>query len=92
MVGRCALLIRVRDAKVASARVQQRCLWRLDVHAAPTIDALFSKTSAAYRNSDLVLSNFDPTYGYPTSISVDPSKQVKDDEWSFGVSSFRPRR
>jgi hypothetical protein len=38
-----------------------------------------------------VVSNFDRTYGYPTEISVDPNRNVIDDEWDFGISSFTPR-
>jgi hypothetical protein len=90
MVGRCTLLVHVRNGKVASAAIQRRCPWPLDPHAAPTIDAVFSDTKAAYRRNDDVVSNFDRAYGYPTAISVDPSKHVIDDEWNFGISSFTP--
>ena len=90
MVGRCALLIHVRNGEVASAAIQRRCPWPLDPNAAPTVDAVFSDMRAAYRDNDDVVSSFDPAYGYPTAISVDPSKHVIDDEWSFGISSFAP--
>jgi hypothetical protein len=91
MVGRCTVLVHVRNGKVVSAAVQRRCPWPLNPYAAPTIDALFSTTRTAYRNNDSVVSNFDLTYGFPTDISVDPNKHVTDDEWDFGVSSFTPR-
>lgn len=91
MVGRCTLLVRVRSGKVVSAVVQRPCLWPLNPNAAPTIDALLSETTAAYRTNDVVVSNFDRRYGFPTEVSVDPKKHVMDDEWDFGVSSFTPR-
>jgi hypothetical protein len=89
MVGECALSIRVRDRKVASARLVHACGWPLDPKQAPTIDTLFARMRHAYRNNDKVYSGFDPTYGFPKYVSVDPDSGVMDDEWGMSVRAFR---
>jgi hypothetical protein len=50
---------------------------------------VFASTKSAYRHNHVV-SSFDPTYSFPVGVGVDPSRNVKDDEWEFGVVSFQP--
>lgn len=57
----------------------------------PTIDSLFVILEKAQRDSPGgVTVDFDPTYHYPTSISIDPVKNAVDDEVTYTVGSFLP--
>lgn len=57
----------------------------------PTIDSLFVILEAAQKTSpNGVKVQFDPTYHYPTKISIDPIKNAIDDEVTYTVKSFTP--
>ncbi|MEP6507202.1 MAG: DUF6174 domain-containing protein [Gemmatimonadales bacterium] len=57
----------------------------------PTIDSLFAILETAEKNSpDGVTVEFDPTYHYPTRISIDLIKNAIDDEVTYTVKSFTP--
>lgn len=57
----------------------------------PTIDSLFVILESAQKNTpNGVTVRFDPTYHYPTSISIDPIKNAVDDEITYTIKSFTP--
>ena len=54
-----------------------------------TIDRLFASLKADLGGSaDEVTVSYDPTYGYPTNISIDVIKQAVDEELSLQISDF----
>jgi hypothetical protein len=57
----------------------------------PTVDSLFSILEAAQKATPTgVTVEFDPTYHYPSKISVDPNKNTADDEITYSVLKFTP--
>jgi len=57
----------------------------------PTIDSLFVILENAQKNTpNGVTVQFDPTYHYPTKISIDPIKNAIDDEIAYTIKSFTP--
>ena len=91
MAGECRMLVRVRHSAVASAAPVQTCPWRQDTTHAPTILDVFAQTRDAYRHNAKVVATFDKRYGFPSSVRVDPSTSVIDDEHGFGITEFRVR-
>jgi len=56
-----------------------------------TIDRLFSELeSDSVREADSLTVNYDPTYGFPTEISIDFIELAADDELYLSVSAFEP--
>ncbi len=56
-----------------------------------TIDGLFGYIeSEASKKPDCLNVEFDPTFGYPTSIRIDPVFGGTDDEVEFSVTEFGP--
>ncbi|GAB5520816.1 MAG: hypothetical protein RhofKO_30670 [Rhodothermales bacterium] len=56
----------------------------------PTIDDLFTIVKDALRESaDDLDVDYDPTYGYPTSISIDYLEDAVDDEVGYTVTNVR---
>ena len=56
-----------------------------------TIDRIFSELdSDSVREADKVTVTYDPTYGYPTEISIDYIELAMDDELYISVSAFEP--
>ncbi len=56
-----------------------------------TIDRLFSELgSEAVRGADKLSVNYDPTYGFPTEITIDFIELAMDDELYLSVSAFEP--
>ncbi len=53
-----------------------------------TIDALFQYTAQRMKDAAEVTVTYDSTYGYPTTIYIDGSKQIADDELSLSVSGL----
>ena len=57
----------------------------------PTVDSLFVILENAQKNTpNAVTVQFDPTYHYPVSIAIDPSKNIADDEITYSIKSFTP--
>ena len=54
-----------------------------------TMDKLFGVVQAALdRRAQGILVTYDPTFGYPTRISIDENKVAVDDELSLTISRF----
>ncbi len=54
-----------------------------------TIEGVFDKIQAALdQNADQVTVAYDPTLGYPTSVFLDYSMQVADEEFALQISDF----
>ena len=53
-----------------------------------TIDALFALTSEALRTADEVKVQYDPSYGFPSTVQIDRIRNAADDELSLSVSNF----
>ena len=57
--------------------------------AVPTIDDLFLEVrSAINRDADRILAEYDATFGFPISVSIDFDFQTIDEEMVFFVSHF----
>ncbi|MGV3709412.1 MAG: DUF6174 domain-containing protein [Gemmatimonas sp.] len=55
----------------------------------PTIDGLFAKLDSARLAKPFILNlSFDETYGYPTLINVDQSRNAVDEEYTYVASNF----
>lgn len=60
-----------------------------DGELGPTsIDEVFDLAESGARGADQASASFDPHYGYPTGVNVDPSRGTIDDEYGLGVSNF----
>jgi len=58
----------------------------------PTVDGLFDViASANARNAAVLDASYDASLGYPTSISIDYTRNVADDEITYSVSAFHAR-
>ena len=56
-----------------------------------TVDELFDTLDQAYATgAELVEVTYDPTLGYPTHLSVDPSRTTSDDGFSYEVKPLKP--
>jgi len=56
-----------------------------------TIDRLFSELeSDSVQKADKLTVSYDPTYGYPSEISIDFIELAMDDELYLSVSAFEP--
>jgi len=56
-----------------------------------TIDRLFSKLdSDSVRDADKLTLTYDPTYGFPSEISIDFIERAMDDELYLSASAFEP--
>ncbi len=55
-----------------------------------TIEALFDYTGEALKTADEIKVQYDPTYGFPSSVQIDFIKQVMDDELGLTVANFQP--
>jgi hypothetical protein len=54
-----------------------------------TIDKVFDIVQAALdQRAQEIRVSYDPTFGYPTQIFVDPVKAIADDEFSLAISRF----
>ncbi len=55
-----------------------------------TIDDMFKAIEKGLdNNAEVVKVNYDPTYGYPTSIFIDQSTFIADEEMSFTINNFQ---
>lgn len=87
------LLIEVLDGKIVSMEYQSGkeidpSLTELFEKYA-TIDRIFTELEAGLNGAaDEVIAKYDPTYGFPTEVTIDVEKQATDDELYLTVSNF----
>ena len=63
----------------------------VDVERGETIEALFDLIAEAYeRGAESIAVDYDPEWGYPTSVGIDYSAQMADEEIAYRVSDLRP--
>jgi hypothetical protein len=55
-----------------------------------TIDKVFDYLEQETNEADEVTVEYDPTYGFPTEVSVDRIKEAVDDEMYLTLSNFEP--
>jgi len=91
-VGPNPVKLSVRDGVVSAAAPVGSFIGTMPpLSTYPTVDSLFAILDRAEKNTpDGVTVDFDPTYHYPTKISVDPIKNAVDDEVVYSVESFVP--
>ena len=87
------LVIEVRDGKVVSMEYQNgneidpSLLDLFNRYA--TIDRVFGEVKAGLNGAaDEVIVKYDPTYGFPTEVTIDVEKQATDDELYLTLSNF----
>ena len=87
------LILEVRDGKVVSMEYQNGkeidpSLTELFEKYA-TIDRIFAELEAVLNGAaDEVIAKYDPTYGFPTEVTIDVEKQATDDELYLSLSNF----
>lgn len=87
------LLIEVQDGKIVSMEYQSgkeidSSLTELFEKYA-TIDRIFTELEAGLNGAaDEVIAKYDPTYGFPTEVTIDVEKQATDDELYLTLSNF----
>jgi len=87
------LIIEVQDGKVISMEYQSgkaidpSLLELFEKYA--TIDRVFAELEADLNGAaDEVTVKYDPTYGFPTEVTIDVEKQATDDELYLTLSNF----
>jgi hypothetical protein len=56
-----------------------------------TIDRIFAElASASVQEAERLEVAYDPTYGFPTEVTIDFVEQVADDELYLSVTGFEP--
>jgi hypothetical protein len=87
------LIIEVLDGKVVSMEYQSgnkidpSLLELFEKYA--TIDRIFTELEADLNGAaDEVIVKYDPTYGFPTEVTIDVEKQATDDELYLTLSNF----
>jgi Family of unknown function (DUF6174) len=55
-----------------------------------TIEKIFDYVEGANKDADETTIEYDPTYGFPVTVSVDWIKQAVDDEMYLTLSNFEP--
>jgi len=87
------LIIEVQDGKVVSMEYQSgneigpSLLELFEKYA--TIDRIFAELEAGINGAaDEVIVKYDPTYGFPTQVTIDVEKQATDDELYLTLSNF----
>ena len=87
------LILEVQDGKVVSMEYQNGkqidpSLTELFEKYA-TIDRVFTELEAGLNGAaDEVIVKYDPTYGFPTEVTIDVEKQATDDELYLTLSDF----
>lgn len=81
--------ITVIDGMVVSAELEDREATPAELDGLPAIEQLFADIDniVAEEPHDIAVI-YDPTYGYPTELDVDPIANAIDDEMMFKVTSF----
>lgn len=87
------LVIEVQDGKVLSLEYQNgnpidpSLLELFERYA--TIDRVFAEVEAGLNGAaDNVVVKYEPTYGFPTEVTIDVEQQAADDELYLTLSSF----
>jgi len=87
------LVIEVQDGNVISMEYQNgneidpSLLELFNRYA--TIDRVFGEVKAGLNGAaDEVIVKYDPTYGFPTEVTIDVEKQATDDELYLTLSNF----
>ena len=87
------LIIEVQDGNVVSMEFQSgkeidpSLLELFDKYA--TIDRIFAEVEAGLNGAaDNVVVKYDPTYGFPTEVTIDVEQQAADDELYLTISNF----
>lgn len=56
-----------------------------------TVERIFAELrSGASASAQVVRVTYDPTYGFPADLYIDPQQQAADDEFTVQVSEFEP--
>ena len=87
------LVIEVLDGEVVSMEFQSgnpiKQADRKSFEAIATIDRIFARLREDFwKNPDEVFVDYDQTYGFPTQIRIDYSKDFGEDDFSLIVSDF----
>ncbi|HSL43072.1 MAG TPA: DUF6174 domain-containing protein [Anaerolineales bacterium] len=87
------LVIEVQDGEVVSMEYQNgneidpSLLELFEKYA--TIDRIFAEVEAGLNGAaDNVVVTYDPTYGFPTEVTIDVEEQAADDELYLTISDF----
>ncbi len=63
----------------------------VDVERGETVEALFDLIAEAYaQGAESIAVEYDAEWGYPTSVGIDYSTQMADEEIAYRVSDLRP--
>ena len=61
----------------------------VDVALQPTVDRLFDLIVQAIRDDAAIIrATYDPSFGYPTSLFIDQSQQIADEEQRYEASDL----
>lgn len=87
------LMIEVLDGEVVSMEYQSgnpiKPDERKSFEAIATIDRIFARLRTDFwKNPDEVFVDYDQTYGFPTQVRIDYSKDFGEDAFSLIVSDF----
>lgn len=55
-----------------------------------TLEKVFEYVEEAINDADQTTIEYDPTYGFPTNVSVDWDQQAADEEMYFTIINFEP--
>lgn len=87
----------VRNGEVVSQAVKASQDWQIDeaqltefYQPYNTIEKVFAYVEGADKEADETTVTFDPTFGFPTDVSVDWIKLAIDDEMYLTLSNFDP--
>ena len=87
------LVIEVQDGQVVSMEYQNgneidpSLLELFEKYA--TVDRIFAEVEAGLNGAaDNVVVTYDPTYGFPTEVTIDVEQQAADDELYLTISDF----
>ena len=79
--------VAVRDGAIETVMLEGASV---DVERGETVEALFDLIAEAYeRGAESIAVDYDPEWGYPTSVGIDYSAQMADEEIAYRVSDLR---
>jgi hypothetical protein len=86
------VVIEVRDGiVVAVAHVQTgESLGSTSAANRPTVDELFNELQRAFRDADRVDVTYDPTFDYPSRVTIDWDVNVADEERIYVAKNLTP--
>jgi Family of unknown function (DUF6174) len=88
MVGTTRIVVEVRGGHPVEVETLTDDL-RLMPVGDLTVDSVFAELGRVQKSADEVTASYDSVLGYPTSVRVDVDKHAIDDEYEFGIESFR---